>query len=302
MSDDVSKKIQDALNSVNEKQENIRKQKKYIAPQFVAHGTHVSQEEFRMSAPEVFANCSQEDEFVPAFSKATQNELNVFKNLLSTLNAKEIEPQKITLPKPPARVFAISTKQDDNGNSLLDENGVPIPQDASYAYSLKKCSASICFVDDGIPLLIGFREKYKDFEEGKKTGHIYIGEGSTFKPEYDDNGNITEFTSTDNMRVVHHIQTTHQEAMLHNVQFVMFGNEEAYEKWSKKVRNKEGDFKTFVSSDSYLVSSLSEEVLTGRATFVNATSRGCNPKISGLTKATAKHSEFMASNCIGMRR
>ncbi|MBR1372911.1 hypothetical protein IJ556_00480 [bacterium] len=300
MDDDICKKVQDALNSVNEQQENLRRQKQYIPPQFVAHATHISQEEFRISVPEVFTGVSSKTEIVPAFSKATQNELNAFKNLLSTLNTKEIEQLKINLPKSPKRVFAISTKQDDKGNPIFDENGVPIPQDGSYAYSLKKCSASICFVDEGIPLLIGFREKYADFENGEKTGHIYIGKGSAFKSEYDNNGNITEFTSTDNMQVIFHMQTTPREAMQHNVQFVMFGNAEDYEKWSEKVRKKEENFETFVSSNSYKITSLQEEILTGRATFINATANGCNPKISGLTRATAKYCELMTLNRIRM--
>jgi hypothetical protein len=298
MYDDICKKVQDALNSVNEQQENIRKQEKYISPQFVAHATHISQEEYRESVPEVFADNHYGTEIVPAFSKATQNELNAFKNFLSELNTKEVEQLKKMLPKSPERVFAISTKQDDKGNPILDKNGVPILQDGSYAFSLKKCSACICFVDEGIPLLIGFREKYTDFENGEKVGHIYIGKGSTFKPEYDNNGNITELTSTDNMRVLYHIQTTPNEAMQHNVQFVMFSYKDDYEKWSEKVRKKEENFKIFVSSDNYRVASLQEEILNGRATYINATAKGCNPKISGLTRATTKYCELMKSSRI----
>ena len=131
-----------------------------------------------------------------------------------------------------------------------------------------------------------------------QSGHLYIGRGDTFKPEYDSQGNITEWTSSENMEVVYHIKTTPQEAMQHNVQFVVFNNAEDYDKWSKKVHEKEKDFNRFISSDNYRVTSLHEEILNGRATYINATSKGSNPKISGLTKATAEYCKLINSNRI----
>ncbi len=300
MTGSIKDKIEKAIDEVNKEQESISQQKGYSPFEFVAHATCVSQDEFKASVPEVYERASSNTEIVPAFSKATQNELNVCKNILSALSKDELIGLRKNMPKFPARVFAIATKQDNKGNNLFDEKGMPIPQDVSYAYSLKKCSACICMVDTDIPLLVGFKEKYVDFEEGKKRGHIYIGKGDTFKPEYDNDGNVTELTSTDNMQVVYHIETSPQDAMQHNVQFVMFNKEEDYEKWAEKVKKREENFETFISSDSYKITSLQEEILNGRATFINATFGGCNPKISSLTKATAERCKQIASNCMVM--
>lgn len=195
MSEDIIQKVKDRMEEVNREQSFIREKKGNVSPDFVAHATHVSQEDFRASVPNVYARSPNDVEIVPAFSKATQNELSAFKNLLSSLDIEEAKKLQGHLPRHPERVFAIATKQDDEGKSLLDEHGVPIPEDGSYAYSLKKCSASINFVDGHIPLLIGFQDKYADFESGQNTGHIYIGKGASFKAEYDNNENITEYTS-----------------------------------------------------------------------------------------------------------
>ena len=46
------------------------------------------------------------------------------------------------------------------------------------------------------------------------------------------------------------------------------------------------DFETFISSDDYMITSLQEEISSGRATYINATPRGCNPKISSLIKSS----------------
>ena len=284
MSNEIDIKIHNAINEINQQQEIIRRSSRDVPPSFVAHASHVSQDEYRTSASHVFEHFSSETEIVPAFPKATQNELSALKNLRLTLSKEENE--QFNAPVSPKRVFAISTKQDDKGTPVFDENGIPVPQDGSYAYSLKKCSASICFVDDGIPLLVGFEKKYEFFESEEKKGHIYIGRGDTFKPEYDNNGNITEYTSTENMMVAYHIQTTPQEAMLHNVQFIMFNNVEDYEKWSDKVKKTKKDFETFISSDDYMITSLQEEISSGRATYINATPRGCNPQISSLIKSS----------------
>lgn len=292
MSKEIIQTLKDRMRDVNNEQSSIREKKGNVFPDFVAHATHVSQDDFRASVPDVYSKLPDSVEIVPAFSKATQNELNAFKDLLSSLTIEEAKELQAYLPHHPQRVFAIATKQDKDGKPVLDEKGVPIPEDGSYAYSLKKCSASINFVDGNIPLLVGFQDKYADFESGQKTGHIYIGKGDSFKAEYDSNENITEYTSSEDMKVLYHLKTTPQDAMEHNVQFVMFDSVEAYDKWSAKVSNIEKEkgqkFETFISSDGDRISTLQEEIRQGRAVFVNAT-RGTNPKIKQLSKATVEH-------------
>lgn len=295
MSEDVVQKMEDRMKEVNDEQALIRQKNGYVSPEFVAHATHVSQDDFKASVPDVYAKLPDNVEIVPAFSKATQNELNAFKDLLSSLTVEEAKKLQGHLPHHPERVFAIATKQDEDGKPILDEKGVPVPEDGSYAYSLKKCSASINFVDGNIPLLIGFQDKYADFESGQKTGHIYIGKGASFKAEYDSKENITEYTSLKDMEVLYHLRTTPQEAMEHNVQFVMFSSAEAYDKWSEKVSNIEKEkgqkFETFISSDGDRIATLQEEIRQGRAVFINAT-RGTNPKIEQLSKATVERKKL----------
>lgn len=292
MSKEIIQILKDRMRDVNNEQSSIREKKGNVSPDFVAHATHVSQDDFRASVPDVYSKLPDSVEIVPVFSKATQNELNAFKDLLSSLTIEEAKELQAYLPHHPQRVFAIATKQDKDGKPVLDEKGVPIPEDGSYAYSLKKCSASINFVDGNIPLLVGFQDKYADFESGQRTGHIYIGKGDSFKAEYDSNENITEYTSSEDMKVLYHLKTTPQDAMEHNVQFVMFNSVEAYDKWSAKVSNIEKEkgqkFETFISSDGDRISTLQEEIRQGRAVFVNAT-RGTNPKIKQLSKATVEH-------------
>lgn len=292
MSKEIIQILKDRMRDVNNEQSSIREKKGNVSPDFVAHATHVSQDDFRASVPDVYSKLPDSVEIVPVFSKATQNELNAFKDLLSSLTIEEAKELQAYLPHHPQRVFAIATKQDKDGKPVLDEKGVPIPEDGSYAYSLKKCSASINFVDGNIPLLVGFQDKYADFESGQRTGHIYIGKGDSFKAEYDSNENITEYTSSEDMKVLYHLKTTPQDAMEHNVQFVMFNSVEAYDKWSAKVSNIEKEkgqkFETFISSDGDRISTLQEEIRQGRAVFVNAT-RGTNPKIKQLSEATVEH-------------
>ena len=55
MSDNITEKIQNALDEVNRQQEVIRKQEGYTPCQFVAHATHVSQDEFKNSVPSIYA-------------------------------------------------------------------------------------------------------------------------------------------------------------------------------------------------------------------------------------------------------
>lgn len=284
--------IKDKLDEVNREQADIRAQKGNIFPEFVAHATHVSQDEYKENAPNVYEGFSSDVEIVPAFPKETQNELNAVKDIFSSLKSEEAKQLKENLPTPPKRVFAITTKVDESGKSVLDENGVPVPQDGSYAYSLKKCAASINFVDDNIPLLIGSMDKYDKFATGESKGHIYIGKGDSFKAEYDSNGNITEYTSLEDMKVIHHLKTTPKEAMEHNVQFVMFNSQKDYDNWIEKLEGKK--FETFILSSDDRITSLQEEIRHGKAVFINATSSGANPKIECLSKAqeqaTPQHS------------
>lgn len=90
----------------------------------------------------------------------------------------------------PERVFGIPSKTDDNNQPVFDEKGVPVPQDGSYAYALKKCSYSINFSEENHPILIGSETRFAGFESGAKKGHIFILDGENFKPEIDKQGNI----------------------------------------------------------------------------------------------------------------
>lgn len=285
--EEYKKQITQAREETNKKQAELRVKYDFKAPEFVAHATHVSQEEFKSSVGEVFAKYSENTDLVPAFSKGTQNEFNAERSVKRGFDSDKIKALMEFTPYP-ERVFAIATKQDDNGNPIFDAQGRPVPQDGSYAYSLKKCCASINVVDAETPLLIGFEDKYADFESGEKTGHIYIGRGDNFKAEYDDNGNITEYTSDKEMVVTHHYETTPNDAMEHNVQLVMFDTEENYDRWAAEVRNKRNKFDTFISSDDIMIKLLQEEITAGHATFINASVRGFNPKIEALQTAQEK--------------
>lgn len=281
---EYKKQITQAREEANKKQAELRVKYDFKAPEFVAHATHVSQEEFKSSVGELFAKYPENTDLVPAFSKGTQNEFNAERSVKSRFEDDKLMALGQLMPYP-ERVFAIATKQDDQGNPILDEQGRPVPQDGSYAYSLKKCCASINMIDDETPLLIGFEGKYADFESGKKTGHIYIGKGETFKAEYDEHGNITEYTSDKEMVVTHEYKTTPKDAMEHNVQLVMFNTEDGYDKWAAEVKNKRDKFATFISSDDIMIKLLQEEIAAGRATYINATKRGFNPKIEALQTA-----------------
>ena len=279
--EEYKRQITQARNEENKRQAEFRVKYNFKAPEFVAHATHISQEEFKSSVGEVFAKYPADTDLVPAFSKGTQNEFNAEKSVKIRFDGDKLRALGRFAPYP-ERVFALATKQDEKGNPILDEQGRPVPQDGSYAYSLKKCCASINVVDDEIPLLIGFEERYADFESGEKTGHIYIGKGKDFKAEYDEHGNITEYTSDKEMVVTHHYKTTPKDVMEHNVQLVMFDTEADYEKWATEVRNKRNKFATFISSDDMMIKLLQEEIAAGRATYINATERGFNPKITAL--------------------
>ena len=222
---------------------------------------------------------------MPAFVKATQNELEAIKDFLSERSefVSKLKEQKINLDKElgiPERVFGIPTKTDDTGKVSSDKNSVPEPQAGSFAYALKKCSASICFVDNGIPLLIGFEEKYKKFEEGSLKGHIYILDGKGFEANYNKDGVATEYTLPQNANIVYHLEVTPQKAMQAGAQFIMFKTENDYEQWAQN--NKfQGSFK----SNSTYMQSLAKQIESGNAVYINATSRGILPRISVLDSA-----------------
>lgn len=279
--EEYRRQIIPARDAENKRQAELRVKYDFKAPEFVAHATHVSQAEFKTSAGEIFAQYPENTDLVPAFSKGTQNEFNAEKNIKRSFDVDKLMALGQLTPYL-ERVFAISTKQDENGNPIFDDKGRPVPEDGSYAYSLKECCASINVVDGKIPLLIGFEDKYADFESGKKTGHIYVGRGDNFKAEYDDNGNITEYTSDKEMVVTHHYETTPKDAMEHNVQLIMFDTEENYNRWAAEVRKQRNKFDTFISSDDIMIKLLQEEIAAGRATYINATERGFNPKIKAL--------------------
>jgi len=289
--EEFKQQITQAREETNQRQVELRVKYDFTPPQFVAHATHVSQEEFKLSADKTFAQYPENTDLVPAFSKGTQNEFNAEKSVKSRFDVDKLETLRQFAPEYPERVFAISTKQDDKGNPVLDAQGRPVPQDGSYAYSLKKCCASINMVDGQTPLLIGFEDKYADFESGKKTGHIYVGKGENFKAEYDERGNITEYTSDKEMVVSHHYETTPKDAMEHNVQLVMFDTEENYDRWAAEVRNQRNRFDTFIPSDDIMIKLLQEEITAGHATFINASERGFNPKIEALQTAQEKVSQ-----------
>ena len=285
--EEYRRQIISARDAENKRQAELRVKYGFTPPQFVAHATHVSQAEFMSSAGEIFAQYPENTDLVPAFSKGTQNEFNAERSVKRSFDVDKLMALGQLTPYL-ERVFAIATKQDENGNPIFDAQGRPVPQDGSYAYSLKKCCASINVVDAETPLLIGFEDKYADFESGKETGHIYIGRGDNFKAEYDDNGNITEYTSDKEMVVTHHYETTPNDAMEHNVQLVMFDTEENYDRWAAEVRKQRNKFDTFISSDDIMIKLLQEEIAAGRATFINATERGFNPKIETLQTAQEK--------------
>ena len=282
--EEYRRQIIPARDAENKKQAELRVKYNFVPPQFVAHATHVSQAEFKTSAGKIFAQYPENTDLVPAFSKGTQNEFNAEKNINRSFDVDKLMALGQLTPYL-ERVFAIATKQDDSGNPIFDAQGRPVPQDGSYAYSLKKCCASINTVDGETPLLIGFEDKYADFESGKKIGHIYIGRGDNFKAEYDERGNITEYTSNKEMVVTYEYKTTPKDAMEHNVQLVMFKTENGYDKWAAEVKSKRDKFASFISSDDIMIKLLQEEIVAGRATYINATERGFNPKIEILQKA-----------------
>ena len=261
------------LKRVNLEQEKKR-EKDGFSPQYIAHGTYV--------APEEFAKIAGNNTMLPAFVKETQNELNEIRDFCiqrpefcNQLKEKGIKlDRELEIPK---RVFGLPTKTDNIGSALFDKEGMPVPQAGSYAYALKKCSASIGFLDNGDPLLIGFEQTYKKFEEGSLKGHIYILESKGFEANYNKDGVATEWTFQQNARIVHHLDVTPEKAMQGGAQFVVFQTEQEYIQWSQ---NNNGPLKS-----EGTMRSLAEQITLGNATYINATSRGVLPRISVLEKA-----------------
>lgn len=299
---ELLQKIKEALAKVNAEQAQKRQGKPQ--PAYIVHGTHVDEKTFQdiynQKHPE--AKLTSDEMMLPAFPKETQNELDAIRDLqqsfinnytkehpdLTDKNHYEIlqaagYPLDADLQKElniPERVFGIPSKTDKNNQPVLDEKGVPIPQDGSYAYALKKCSYSINFTEDGHPILIGSEKRFASFENGNKKGHIFILDGKNFKPEIDKQGNITEYTATGDVKVLNHKEVTPQEVMKHNGQLIMFKSDEDYDKWSSK-----GHFDFIIKNNSEKMKSLAEEIKAGRATYINATSRGEKPLIASFEQA-----------------
>ena len=257
------------LHAKNEQMKTINEEHNIVA-QYVMHGTHMS--------PEEFTNVAGKPNTLPAFNKHTQNELDTIRPYLSSLDREDFG--KIDIYK---RVFGIEAKKDPSGIVMKDEKNQPIPQDGSYAYSLKKCSAAICFSEDGVPILIGIEKAYSDYEQGSKNGYIYCLDGKNFKPEFDKDGNITEWTSLKDEKVLHVTTTSPHKAMDHNVQFIIFKSEEDLEAAMK--RDKDAPFENTMTEDSTLAKRLREAIVSGKATYINASSRGHNPQIETFAQA-----------------
>lgn len=299
---ELLQKIKETLTNVNLEQE--QKRQGMSRPTYIVHGTHVDEKTFidiyNQKHPE--SKLASDEMMLPAFSKETQNELNAICDLQQGfINSYTKKHPELTDKQPyeilqaagyplgadlqkeleiPERVFGIPSKTDNANLPMLDEKGLPIPQDGSYAYALKKCSYSINFTEDGHPILIGSEKRFASFENGEKKGHIFILDGKNFKPEIDKQGNITEYTAAGDVKVLNHQEVTPKDVMKHNGQLVMFKTDEDYERWSSQ-----GHFDFVLNNDSVMMKSLAEEIKAGRATYINATNRGEKPLISLLEQA-----------------
>lgn len=287
--ENILKQLKADIAEVNFNQEKTRIEKNLPTPKYFAHGSHKSPEELRKAISQDSNNKFSKNEIIiPRFPKSTQNELDVLREFgnkhpdVNQFNEKDME-KILGIPE---RVFTIPTKNDNNGNPILDEHKNPVPQDGSFAYSIKKCSACINFTEDGIPILIGVEKGYKKFEDNDEKGHIYILSGNdSFKAEYDKNEQITEYTTQEDAPVIHHIEVTPENAMKHNVQIVIFKDEECLDNWLDSSRAEGEEFEIIMHSISDNMVSLAKEVEAGRATYINASSRGLNPKIKVLETA-----------------
>lgn len=257
------------LQAKNEQMKMLLEEHNVVA-QYIMHGTHMS--------PEEFTKVAGKADTLPAFNKHTQNELDVIKQYLGLLDREDFS--QIDIHK---RVFGIEAKKDKDGATIFDVDQHPIPHDGSFAYSLKQCSAAICFSQEGAPILIGTEKAYQDYESGNKNGYIYCLDGKNFKPEFDKDGNITEWTSLEDQAVLNVTTTTPDMAMDHNVQFVIFKSEEDLETAMK--RDRSAPFENTLAEDSTLAKQLREAIASGKATYINASSRGHNPKIEIFIQA-----------------
>lgn len=304
-SPEVKKLLQDIKAKLAEvNQEQAQKREGLKSVEYIVHGTHVDEKTFKdiyaKKHPE--AKLGAAEMMLPAFPKETQNELDAIKDLQQKFVDSYLKTHPESAGKQtydvlkdagypmgaefqqeigvPERVFGIPSEMTQDGKPVLDEKGVPVPQDGSYAYALKKCSYSINFSEDKHPILIGSETRFSGFESGAKKGNIFILEGKNFKPEIDKKGNIPEYTAAGDVKVVHHQEVTPKDVMKHNGQLIMFKSEKDYEKWASQ---KHFDFT--IKNDSEKMKSLAEEIKAGRATYINATSRGFNPLLKSLEAA-----------------
>lgn len=282
--------LKDAIRAVNRRQEELRQFWQGTAPAYIAHGTHLSPKKFQEAVDENIKAQFPEAEMVfPKFAKETQNELNAIQaygrehpeivEAFADASRRAEAQRNIGIQE---RIFGIPTKSYADGSPVFDGQGRPEPQDGTFAYALKKCSACIGFTENGVPLLIGFEDKYKDFETGKSTGHIYVLSGASFKPEYTEEGRINEYTSLEYASVICHREVSPKDAMLHGAQFVMFNKGEDFDRWTQKL----GKWPSVIGEDT--LASLAEEIKKGKASYINESQRGVNPLLKELRVAQIK--------------
>lgn len=282
--------LKEVIRTVNRRQEEMRQLRQGVAPAYIAHGTHLAPEKFQEVVTEdIKAQFSEAEMVFPRFAKETQNELDAIKaygcehpeimEVFADISKRAETQRNIGIQE---RIFGIPTKSDLDGKPVFDEQGRPEPQDGTFAYALKKCSACIGFTEKGVPLLIGFEDKYKDFEAGKSAGHIYILSGASFKPEYTEGGRISEYTSLEYVPVICHRIVSPEDAMIHGAQFVMFDKGENFDSWIQKL----GKWPSVVGEDT--LASLAEEIKKGKASYINESSRGVNPLLKELRVAQIK--------------
>ncbi len=140
---------------------------------------------YRGDEPKFFIHGSDRDfkGAIPAFSKETQNEIDMFNAVNKKRMDQGLKPYTIDeLPKE-KRVFA-TPAIDDKGN----------PAQMNYAYAIKKTAHAIGKFDES-PVIFASQDRYDDFVKSNKPGHIYILEKGEFKPEVTPQGEVFEWTS-----------------------------------------------------------------------------------------------------------
>lgn len=279
--------LKEVIRAVNKEQESLRVARQAEAPAYIAHGTHVPPEKFAKAVADIARRAeghfAEPEKVFPKFVKETQNELDAIRaygsghpevmECFKDAGQRAAVQQEIGIKE---RIFGIPTKSDESGKPVFDEQGRPEPQDGTFAYALKKCSACIGFTENGTPLLVGFEDKYKDFEQGKNAGHIYVLQGETFKPEYTKEGHISEYTSLEYAPIVYHREVSPKDAMRHGAQFVMFNEADGFDNWSQKY----GKWPSVLGKD--VLASLADEIKKGNAAYINETERGENPLLAEL--------------------